>query len=121
MVGRLPLLGPPLPAALLLLGLGAAGTPRETDEASHLRPHRVPPRTIDQQLTPHPKVLGQYDQVWSDGNYSGDAERHGRLDTGLLLAAESPGAGTLARCMLLHSSFASHRSSSPYVSQTPEA
>jgi len=84
MVGRLPL---PLLLVLLalLLGLGAAGTPRETDEASHLRPHRVPPRTIDQQLTPHPKVLGQYDQVWSNGNYSGDAERHGRLDTGLLL------------------------------------
>ena len=36
-------------------------------------------------LSKPPKVLGQYDQVWSDGNYSGDAERHGRLDTGLLL------------------------------------
>ena len=78
----------PLPLLLmllaLLLGLGAGGTPREADEASHLRPHH----TIDQQLgTPlqQPKVLGQYDQVWSDGNYSGDAERHGRLDTGLLL------------------------------------
>ena len=51
-------------------------------------PHNPTLKTDDRSLVDHRKpikVLGQYDQVWSDGNYSGDAERHGRLDTGLLL------------------------------------
>ena len=51
-------------------------------------PHNPTLKTDDRSFVDHRKpikVLGQYDQVWSDGNYSGDAERHGRLDTGLLL------------------------------------
>ena len=68
----------------------------KTDDRS-LVDHRKPIKVLDDDqgaaaaatnstvLSKPPKVLGQYDQVWSDGNYSGDAERHGRLDTGLLL------------------------------------